>query len=170
MLERIVSWFKENYVPDSQMYGKYNLYCGMCGFPGCEHDMEEEMMHQEMIRQDEMQRQRMEELAVPPPKIDINAYENADSSGSILPKTYELEEGWKLGERIDFSGHRGDEPHVNYELIHDGSVNNPATKRFLDTEHEKPIWESPAMKALKRAGEKQTSLDDFKIPMIGDDD
>lgn len=39
------------------------------------------------------------------------------NNSDLLGNTYGLDNGYQLGERLDFSGHGGTEPHINYDIL-----------------------------------------------------
>ncbi len=65
----------------------------------------------------------------PPPDL-------LQAPGAVMRTSYELDNGWRLQERFDFSGHGGTEPHINYELMNpSGSVDRPLSTKLLKDDH-----------------------------------
>ena len=57
------------------------------------------------------------------PRYGIGGPKLIEGPGSICRNQYDLDYGWKLQERFDFSGHGKYGPHINYDLINpSGSV------------------------------------------------
>jgi hypothetical protein len=60
-----------------------------------------------------------------------------EGPGCIARNSYELDNGWKMQERFDFSSHNGLEPHINYDIMNPfGSVKPKISSNFLDNNHQ----------------------------------
>ena len=56
-----------------------------------------------------------------------------EGPGSILRNSYDMDQSWKLQERLDYSGHQGSSPHLNYDLLNpSGSVIRETPKLLKD--------------------------------------
>jgi len=55
---------------------------------------------------------RPDPISLPKPTIP-----SIEGLGSVLRTQYEMDSGWSLQERFDFSGHNNTGPHINYDFI-----------------------------------------------------
>jgi len=71
------------------------------------------------------------------PEIRLPEIPYIEGAGCIGRNTYEMDQGWKMQERFDFSGHNGTEPHLNYDIMNPlGSVKPKLSSNFLDNSHQ----------------------------------
>ena len=85
---------------------------------------------------------KLPEIHYEPPKLPElgRPYGNLSPTNSdVLGRTYELDKGFRLGERFDFSGHDGSEPHLNYDIINPNG--RLGSNSILKDEHLKNIWD-----------------------------
>src|SRR4030042_1852093 len=61
----------------------------------------------------------LSELNIEPRLTEVPNFKEKEieGPGCVGRNQYELDEGWKLQERLDYSGHNGSGPHINYELV-----------------------------------------------------
>lgn len=96
--------------------------CHACGYSGCPHDL----MHADLNFRKNHER----------PYGDMSP-----TNSDILGNTYGLDNGWKLGERLDFSGHAGAEPHLNLDLISPSGKISQKSKNLLGDNHFIKLWD-----------------------------
>ena len=76
--------------------------------------------------------------------LDRGYGDMSPNNSDVLGNRYELDNGYQLGERFDFSGHDDTEPHLNYDILKpNGSLlDTNKTKNILgENNHFKPLWE-----------------------------
>jgi len=52
---------------------------------------------------------------------------------------YDLDVGWQLQERLDFTGHNGTDPHINYELMDPSGSVQPELNGMISDFHNIPL-------------------------------